>query len=475
MMSDFAMDEKIREWIEQQQGALLEDIAGFVRIPSVASYDPSSSYPFGERCAEALQYVLDLGQRYGFQTINREYYCAEISIGDAAKRSVGIWGHADVVPAGKGWIYPPFACTVRDGFLIGRGVQDNKGAVIAVLYALRFIQELGIPLNYHLRHIIGSGEEIGMHDVAYYRKHYTIPDFNIVADSGFPVCYGEKGMLSVTLNCDLSDRSIVRLRGGEASNSVPGYAELVVRRDDAAIAKLSSLPPVIQYSESEEEIILSAAGKAGHAAFPHGTYNAIAVLLEPLLECAWFEGSVHKQLEKIYEICRYHDGLALDIQCEDAISGALTCVGTKLQAQDGKLALELNIRYPIQQSSETMLQQLEGSGFTLSHVHISEPSYYNPDTPEVDRLMKVYRDVTGERAEPFVMGGGTYARKLSHAVGFGPGLPADLSPLHFPEGHGHIHGPDEVQSIPNLLTALKIYIKALLELNELYKSKDDAG
>ncbi|REK75161.1 Sapep family Mn(2+)-dependent dipeptidase [Paenibacillus paeoniae] len=474
-MSDIVIDEKIGQWIQEHKSALLEDIAGFVNIPSVASYDPSSPYPFGERCAEAIQYVLNLGQRFGFQTINREYYCAEISLGDAAKRSVGIWGHADVVPAGEGWIYPPFACTVRDDFLIGRGVQDNKGAVIAVLYALRFIKELGIPLNYHLRHMIGSGEEIGMHDVAYYRKHYTTPDFNIVADSGFPVCYGEKGMLSVTLGCDLSDPSILRMQGGEASNSVPGYAELVVSRDGDATAKLSALPASIPYSESEETIILSAVGKAGHAAFPEGTQNAIAVLLEPLLHGAWFGEPARKQLERIYEICKYHDGRALGIQCEDTISGALTCIGTKLQGQEGRLELELNIRYPIQQSSEILLKQLEKSGFTLSHVHVSEPNYYNPDTPEVGRLTNVYRDVTGEQAEPFVMGGGTYARKLSHAVGFGPGLPTDLSPLQLPQGHGHIHGPDEVQSIPNLLTALKIYIKALLELNELYQSADYAS
>jgi succinyl-diaminopimelate desuccinylase len=468
-MRGLVIEEQIEQWIEKHKTELLEDIAGLVSIPSVASYDPSSPYPFGEKCAEAIEYILNLGQRYGLQTFNREYYCAVISMGDETKRSVGIWGHVDVVPAGEGWSYPPFFCTQKDGFLIGRGVQDNKGAVIAVLYALRFIQELGIPLNYQLQHIIGSGEEIGMLDVAYYSEHYHAPDFNIVADSGFPVCYGEKGMLSVTLYCDIADSSILRIQGGVASNSVPGYAELIVRRDEAAVAKLSLLPSHIQYTQTEEEITLFAVGKSGHAAFPEGTSNAIAVLLEPLLRSAWFEESTHKQLEKIYDICKHYDGRALGIHCEDKLSGALTCVGTLLQGRDGKLELELNIRYPIHQSSEALLQQLQGNGFTLTNIHDSEPSYYDPDTPEVKRLMGVYQAVTGEQGEPFVMGGGTYARKLPHAVGFGPGLPADVSSLDLPPGHGQIHGPDEVQSIPNLITALKIYILALLELNELYQ------
>ncbi|MFF2017073.1 Sapep family Mn(2+)-dependent dipeptidase [Paenibacillus sp. NPDC058177] len=468
-MRGLVIEEQIEQWIEKHKTELLEDIAGLVSIPSVASYDPSSPYPFGEKCAEAIQYILNLGQRYGLQTFNREYYCAVISMGDETKRSVGIWGHVDVVPAGEGWSYPPFFCTQKNSFLIGRGVQDNKGAVIAVLYALRFIQELGIPLNYQLQHIMGSGEEIGMLDVAYYREHYHAPDFNIVADSGFPVCYGEKGMLSVTLSCNIADSSILRIQGGVASNSVPGYAELIVRRDEAAVAKLNHLPSHIQYSQTEEEITLFAVGKSGHAAFPEGTSNAIAVLLEPLLQCAWFENSTHKQLENIYDICSHYDGKALGIHCEDKLSGALTCVGTLLQGRDGRLALELNIRYPIHQSSEVLLQQLQESGFTLTNIHDSEPSYYDPDTPEVKRLMEVYQAVTGEQGEPFVMGGGTYARKLPHAVGFGPGLPTDFSSLNLPPGHGQIHGPDEVQSIPNLITALKIYIVALLELNELYE------
>ncbi len=236
-----ALEAQISEWIESHKQELLADIAGLVQIPSVASYDPSSSYPFGQQCAQAVQYVLSLGQRHGFNTMNRENYCAVISMGDEDKRSVGIWGHVDVVPAGEGWIYPAFQATQKDDFLIGRGVQDNKGAVIAVLYALRFLKEQGITLSYHLQQIIGSGEEIGMHDVAYYRKHYAVPDFNIVADSGFPVCYGEKGMLSVLLGFELGTSSIVSLKGGVSSNSVPGYAGLVLQRNEAHLAKLSTL------------------------------------------------------------------------------------------------------------------------------------------------------------------------------------------------------------------------------------------
>ena len=48
-------------------------------------------------------------------------------------------GHTDVVPAGdaNGWTVDPFAGTIDQGFLIGRGAADMKGSIAAFLVALR--------------------------------------------------------------------------------------------------------------------------------------------------------------------------------------------------------------------------------------------------------------------------------------------------------------------------------------------------
>jgi len=48
-------------------------------------------------------------------------------------------GHTDVVPAGdgNGWTVDPFAGTIDQGFLIGRGAADMKGGIAAFLVALR--------------------------------------------------------------------------------------------------------------------------------------------------------------------------------------------------------------------------------------------------------------------------------------------------------------------------------------------------
>ena len=46
-------------------------------------------------------------------------------------------GHTDVVPTGQAdsWSFDPFAATIRDGVLCGRGAVDMKGAIAAFIAA----------------------------------------------------------------------------------------------------------------------------------------------------------------------------------------------------------------------------------------------------------------------------------------------------------------------------------------------------
>ena len=61
------------------------------------------------------------------------------------------------------------------------------------------------------------------------------------------------------------------------------------------------------------------------------------------------------------------------------------------------------------------------------------------------------------------MGGGTYARHFPYAVSFGP----EHVDLPLPEFGGPMHGANEAAPIDKLLEAVKIYILALLRLEEI--------
>lgn len=53
----------------------------------------------------------------------------------------GFAGHLDVVPAGDGWDGDPYAATICDGVLVGRGANDMKSAIAAYVAALSRLSE----------------------------------------------------------------------------------------------------------------------------------------------------------------------------------------------------------------------------------------------------------------------------------------------------------------------------------------------
>jgi acetylornithine deacetylase len=60
-------------------------------------------------------------------------------------RSLILQGHIDVVPEGPSdlWADAPFDAIVRDGWMIGRGAQDMKAGVSAMIFALDAIKKAG--------------------------------------------------------------------------------------------------------------------------------------------------------------------------------------------------------------------------------------------------------------------------------------------------------------------------------------------
>ena len=78
-------------------------------------------------------------------------------------RSLIFNGHTDVVPAGDmaNWLHPPFAATVADGRVYGRGSVDMKGGLCCALFAARAIQAAGVQLRGRLMIESVIGEEDG--------------------------------------------------------------------------------------------------------------------------------------------------------------------------------------------------------------------------------------------------------------------------------------------------------------------------
>lgn len=465
---DSSLMQEIDQWIEKNKEAFVKDLDRLVAVPSISVHG-DDTYPYGKECGRVLDEMTALAAGYGFHVKNHEYHCGSLLVkgtGDSPRR-IGIYAHLDVVPLGEGWHNPPLKCTQKDGFLIGRGVGDNKGPGICALYALRYLKEHGIELKNDVLVYYGLSEETGMQDIEYFCRTQQVPDFNLVADTNFPVCYGEKGLMRADIEREI-EGNLVSFHGGSVVNVIPPKAEAVISGVslEAAREKLGDIEG-ISVDRDGESVKVTALGISRHAAFPEGSVNAIQELSKALAGSGLLTGSAAHGVKAVAAMTSDYYGESCGIPFEDKESGRLTCVGSVIHAQDGVMKVSFDTRYPVTVDGDEVVdgfkKRAESLGFAVSVGELSAPAYVPLDNPYIPVLSEICDCVQGKHYEPYTMGGGTYSRHLPCAIGFGPGVPDAPNP--FENGHGQGHQPDECVPFDMLLKGLKTYIISLLELD----------
>lgn len=479
--------QKVSDWFELHKEELTEDIMRLVRIGSVSN-SAAPEKPFGKECRLCMDEMLKIGEEHGFYTENYEYYVG--SIGAKEKNwdnMIGFWNHLDVVPVGNHWDYEPFVPVKKEYFIIGRGAQDNKGPAIGILYMMQCLRELNIDLKHELCLFVGCDEERGMSDLEYYTAHYPTPRMSMIADSGFPVCYGEKGIIEGRMLWKgISEERLLACSGGSASNMIPdtAYAVFVycaeLEQELASMGIADNSTEKVSYEtvlwEGKQAIKITAKGTSRHSAFPEGSQNAIHELSAFLSVLKNVDETVKALFGSLAYLSEEYYGENLSIAYEDEVSGKTTCAATVLKYEKGCLSLHFNIRYAITDKSEKILAQMfraaQEHGGSWELERDSAPNYFPKEHPAVNILTGIYNEITGEQKESFVMGGGTYARKLPNAFAYGIGGMTEsaedrsIKERLFKPGHGGAHEPDEALNVRLLLEAMKIYTMAVVALND---------
>ena len=464
-MNTISIDENrlsdISRFAESHERDIVRDIARLVSIPSVEG-PAAPDAPFGIESKRALDCALQIAEELGLDTVNCENKIGYASVGeDHGQGYLATITHVDVVPAGDGWTEDPFTVRERDGFLLGRGVMDDKGPSILCLYALKYLRDSGLPLRYPVRALLGSNEETGMGDLEHYNANYPAPLFCFSPDADFPLIHGEKGIYHGRLISRHTPVNVLEMTGGVAPNAVPAKASALVR------AEALQSTDAVSVEELEPGLWkLSSVGVSGHASMPEGTVNAIGRIVDYLLENGI---PAEGELPYFRFLARLHaatDGSGLGLQSSDDYFTPLTAVGGKISTADGVFCQTIDCRYGISTSGEAITARLREAAGSAAEIQVdadAAPFYLTLDNPAIQACMESYNLVTGENAHPFTIGGGTYARHFPNAAAFGPEHPERPAPAFA----GPIHGIDEAARLSDLLEALKIYIVALLRLEAL--------
>ena len=466
------MERKIDELVKSYREDMIQSLEELVSIPSVINLENArEGAPFGMEIRSALDGLLKLAGELGFETRDYDGYAAAVDFGTEGKE-VGILSHIDVVPPGNGWSKNPFVPEIVNGKMYGRGTIDDKGPLVASLYAMKAVKESGLPIRTHVRHIIGCDEETGHRCIKYYLTKEKGPDLGFSPDGMFSVIHAEKGILRFQIQTnrklpDTKELCVIRIAGGTVVNAVPNIAEVWLGGPGEQLEEVQKefqVKAAEGSAKMEGDVLhLTFPGVSAHAMQPWLGENAILSMIRFLKEVPFGDQKTRKYFQDLDTL--FGDGWEgrnLGVACQDQLSGKLSMNLGILNVEGEKTELKVDVRCPVHIDLDTVWKTIcltcEKYGFRPEYWQKRPPLYVPKDARLVQILLDVYEDVTGKREEAITIGGGTYCRDVENFVSFGPVFPGE------PE---LAHEADEFIDLDQLMECARLYAQALYRLLQM--------
>lgn len=462
------MNTDIENWFENKEDEFINALTPLIAIDSTKG-EPSKDAPFGIGPKKALDYALDIANKWGLKTNNIDGYVGTVDINDNEDK-LHILAHLDVVGIGDGWDTNPFELVRQGDTIFGRGTDDDKGPAIAAMLALKCVKELNLPLKSNVKLILGTDEESGSKDIEYYYKSHPYAPNSITPDAEFPIINVEKGhytpIFKKNWKKEKSTSYIKAIDGGIRTNVAPGNCKTeVIGLDKKTIVEIcrdveSETKVKFDITQTDETVIIDAIGKEAHASTPDEGLNAITATLYMLSKLPLQNSVSFDTLKNLQLFFPFGDnsGKALGIAQEDKVSGKLTLTFSLLHLDENGFWGQFDARCP-QCANKENLTDITEKAFEkigcscegeMSNVHIvDEKSNF------IKTLLNSYEEYSGKKGYCMAIGGGTYVHDIPGGVAFGAG---DI------DYDSHLHGANERARISQLMMCSKIYADIIIKL-----------
>jgi succinyl-diaminopimelate desuccinylase len=425
------MRDRIDAYIDGKMNDIIQQILTLVRFPSISENK--------EENRACLEYFLKHAEKLGFKTMTTSDWDVGIVEMGEGDETLGILVHLDVVGIGdrEKWTDDPFEGIERDGILWGRGTEDDKGATVMSLYAMKAIKDMGLPMHRKVWLIVGTTEEIKWTDIASFKREFPAPNFGFSPDGRFPIFNLEKGYADVVLEFYRDgQKGIQKIKGGDSANTIPSKARIVLADGRSIIVH----------------------GKATHSSLPKDGDNAILKLCKKLQKTEDVDFDFVNFIRKY--LC--HDGLT-DLHIDDdaiyeyegEYIGRTIVVPTIISLKEDHVRININIRHKYGTTKEDILNAFlthaDEYGYRVSIPEYLDPMWVSKELP----FLKVVQEVSEEYGmdSGFRMAPGTsYAKSMKNFISWGPVFPDDPSTAHI---------ENEYITIETVNIATKLYARLI--------------
>lgn len=161
--------EKLFQYIDQNRERYIAQLQKLCHQPSIAAQ--------GIGLEETAQLVMgmlkDLGAEVRPVPVEGGPQVVYGVLGQG-KKTMTYYDHYDVQPPDplELWKSDPFAAEIRNGYMYGRGVADNKGDLVARLCAIDAYQKSMGPLPLRVKFVVEGEEEIGSRHLEEFAKEH---------------------------------------------------------------------------------------------------------------------------------------------------------------------------------------------------------------------------------------------------------------------------------------------------------------
>lgn len=435
------MKNRIEKLIDSLKPEMEKDLSDLISVRSLKG-ERKELYPYGEEIGKVLEVGLNIGKKLGFNTKNVDGYACILELGESDDY-IGVFGHLDVVPEGTGWDTPPYELVKKGGRFYGRGVLDNKGPILAAIYGVKILKELGIKFKRKVRIVLGTDEESGMSDMEYYLSKEPIPAMGFTPDCKFPVVYGENGFfrLKISYPLEVNKEFLLNSIVGDYSKAyIPDYSK-------------------ISYTQVEKIFEVEGIGKKAPSNNPYLGDNSLVKAIKNIPEVVLKNSDFGYIFEEIVNLFSDVYGENLGIKYKNPETGEVLVSLYEIKKNEDKVEVYVSVRYPVDCDENIILKNIKSKVKGKSKIEFSMPRVVKEKNSEMVRKMsEAYLEITNLDSTPVTTTGGTYARKIPNIVAFGPSFPGEK---------GIAHNKNEYMDEEHFYKLVKIYALAIYKLLEI--------